>query len=368
METGKTVTKVSNFAGDSLPVGMYSKASPSTLLKRIMAAEQMNGSLDFSAEETERIMQGMPEVMVGMKADSKGRMEFSALKRADFLNPQNPQGSTVKGSGLISILTADVVAEGAMPYTAARNVLSTVRMTGGAEQIPFFTARPKADEVSPGADAYDLAQGLGKALAIPKQYRLMASLDKGLLADSSLDVKVNVLREMGACTEIAIEEEAVSVCKANAYSTATTCSATDALKGLNLARGQVGVNKYRASGAIISPMFEAQALNSMAVPAYNETAQGIGTNANLLRFAGLDLGVSGASGLAWASSSDVGALVVDKSRAPVIAIREDLSADEFDNVTKNLLQPCVTTRFCVVPLVEGKKTDNKGAVVEVAVS
>lgn len=363
METGKTVSKICDFAGNAIPVGMYSKSNPSDLLKRIMAVD--NGNLDFSKEDLEALGKFMPEKMVGMKANGRGALEFGVYTMADFLSPTGAAGSTIKGSGIVDVLVADTIMEGAMPYTAARNVLEVWRVNGGAEQIPFFTSRKAAGAIAPNADAADLAESIGKVLAVPDEYKLMCTLDKGILADASVDVKAAAIKEMGASMEIALEQKAVDVAIANAYTTATSCATADALKGLNLARGQVGKNGFRATGALIAPMFEANALNSMAVPAYNERAQGVGENASLLKFAGLDLGVTGASGMDWGTSTNVGALVVDRTHGPHIIMREDMTVGEFDNVTKYALQPTVVSRFTVVAPVESKKQDNKGATVKV---
>lgn len=366
MESGKYVTKSTYYAADVFPAaGMYQHSTPSELLKTVMQAEKETGSLDFSQDMTERILQFMPDQLVGMKANKKGAMEFSLYKKADFLNPQGAAGSSIKGAGVVDVLVADTILEGAAKYCAARNILETWRIDSGVEQIPFFTPRPNAKATAPGADAFDLAQSMGKALAEPKQYRLMCSLDKGLLADASVDVKAAALREMGGAMEQALDQEAVDVCLANAYGTATSCATADALKGLNLARGQVGKNGFRASGALMAPLFEAHALNSMAVPAYNERAQGVGENASLLKFGGLDLGVDGSTGLDWGTATNVGALVVDKTHGPHIIIREDMTVASFDATTKYLEQPCLTSRFCVVAPIEGKKDANKGACVKV---
>lgn len=363
MESGKYISKTCDFAGNAIPVGMYDRASPSQLLKSIMAVD--NGNLDFSAEQTEAVLKFMPETMVGMKAKGRGALEFSAYKKADFLSPTGPNGTTIKGSGVVDILVADTIMEGAMPYTAARNILEVWRAKSGAEQIPFFTSRKAAKAVAPNADAADLAESMGVVTAIPKEYKLMCTLDKGILADASVDVKAAAIKEMGASMEIALEQEAVDVCLANAYGTNTSAATADALKGLNLARGQVGKNGFRATGALIAPMFEANALNSMAVPAYNDRAQAVGENASLLRFAGLDLGVTGATGMDWGTATNVGAIVVDKTHGPHIIMREDMTLGDFDNITKYAEQPTVVSRFCVVAPVETKKQDNKGACIKV---
>lgn len=363
MENGKYISKSCDFAGNAIPVGMYDKASPSQLLKTIMSVD--NGNLDFTKEETENLMKFMPETMVGMKANKRGALEFSTYTKADFLAPSGPAGSTIKGSGIVDILVADTIMEGAMPYTSARNILEVWRINGGSEQIPFFTSRKGAKTLAPNGDALDLAQGIGKVNAVPDEYKVMCTLDKGLLRDASVDVKAAAIREMGATMEIALEQKAVDVCLANAYGTATSAATADALKGLNLARGQIGKNGFRATGALIAPMFEANALNSMAVPAYNDRAQAVGENASLIKFAGMALGVSGATGLDWGTATNVGALVVDKTHAPHIIMREDMTLGEFDNVTKYAEQPTVVSRFCVVAPVETKKQDNLGACIKV---
>lgn len=366
METGKYISKTSDFAANAIPgVAQYGKAAPSTLLKAIMSVD--DGNLDFSAEQTRRIVDMMPERMVGMKANTKGALEFSVYKMADFLSPTGPAGSSIKGSGIVDILVADTIMEGAMPYTSARNVLETWRVSTSATQVPFFTARKGAKAVAPNADAEDLAQSIGKKLAQVKDYKLMCTLDKGLLADASIDIKAAAIKEMGASMEITLDQEAVSNCITNAYGTAVSVAAADALKGLNQARGQIGKNGFRATGALIAPMFEAYALNSMAVPAYNDRAQGVGENGSLIRFAGLELGADGSTGLDWGTSTNVGAVVVDKTHAAHIIIREDMTLAEFDNITKYALQPTVVSRFCVAePIDDNKATiNNKGATVKV---
>lgn len=366
METGKYVTKTTDFAANMCPEArMYANSTPEDLFKVIASADRENGSLDFSKEMTERIMQFMPEKMVGMKANSKGALEFSVYTKADFLSPTGAAGSTIKGSGIIDVLTTDLVMSGAMPFTSARNILETWRVDTGAVQVPFFTPRVAAKAVAPNADAVDLAQNMGKALAEPEEYKLMCTLDKGILADASVDIMAAAIKEMGAAMEIALDQKAIDVCLANAYATATSVATADALKGLNLARGQVGKNGFRATGALIAPLFEAYALNSMAVPAYNDRAQGVGENASLVRFAGLDLGPDGSTGLDWGTSTNVGALVVDKTHAPHIIMRDDLSLSDFDNVTKYARQPTLVSRFTVVAATETKKTANAGAVVKV---
>ena len=362
METGKFVSKICDYAGNAIPVGMYAQSRPSELLKRLMAVD--NGNLEFGQHELENAMKFMPEKMVGMKANGKGALEFSVYTKADFLSPTGAGGSSIKGSGIVDILVADTIMEGAMPYTSARNILEVWRTTAGAEQVPFFTARKGAKAIAPNGDAADLAESIGKVLAVPDEYKLMCTLDKGILADSSVDIKAAAIKEMGASMEIALDQKAVVVCLANAYATATSVATADALKGLNLARGQVGKNGFRATGALIAPLFEANALNSMAVPAYNERAQGVGENASLVRFAGLDLGPDGSTGLDWGTATNVGAIVVDKTHAAHIIIREDMTVGDFDNVTKYALQPTVVSRFTVVAPVDGKK-DNKGATVKV---
>ena len=366
METGKYISKMSDFADNAIPgVAQYTHATPSTLLKAFMAVD--DGNLDFSAEQTRHLVDMLPERMVGMKANSKGALEFSVYKTADFLSPTGPAGSSIKGSGIVDILVADTIMEGAMPFTSARNILEVWRVNTAATQVPFFSARKGAKAIAPNADAADLAQSIGKKLAQVKDYKLMCTLDKGLLADASIDIKAAAIREMGASMEIALDQEAVNNCLTNAYTTAVSVAKADALKGLNEARGQIGKNGFRATGALIAPMFEASALNAMAVPAYNERAQNVGEYADLIRFAGLDLGPDGSTGLDWGTSTNVGAIVVDKRHAAHILIREDMTMQDFDKITKYALQPTVVSRFCVAePIDDNKSTlNNKGATVKV---
>jgi hypothetical protein len=358
------------FAADMIPGNAnktYSYQKPGEILARLVDIGQ--GNLELDHRQMAEFASGMPEVMTGVDFSSKGEMKFKSYTKNDFLGT-GTNGSSIAGSGIVSILAADTIMEGAMPFVSARKVVKTLNMRTETETVPFFTSRRYLKAKSSGADATDLAENLGKAILQAETYSVTCGLDKGLLKDASGDLTASVLKEMGGSMEMTLDRLVVSGLLATSDTVEASVAADDALSGLLFARGQVGANGFMPSGAICTPMFMAKALAKAVIPAYNENAQALQLGSGAVnRWFGMELGESGITADAdktsekwgWGAANDNGAIVLDNTRAGVLGIRADMEFEEFDNITKYILNPVLTSRFAWVSAADIAKTTRTNA-------
>jgi hypothetical protein len=313
----------------------------------------------------------MPEYLVGFTNTTKGDYEIKRYKTADFVG-QGAAGSTILGSGITNILAVDAIMEGAMPFVCCRNVCNTIRMGSGVMTMPFWTSKKYVKVKSASADAQDLAENMGKALMQTDEYALTAGIAKELIRDCSGDIVASVLREMGGCMEATLDRVCISGLLATSSATEATGAAADALKLLASARGKVGTAGFVANSAIVHPEFVASMITTY-IPAYNTTSQSIlDGSGNITKFIGLNIGESAIEGsgtevFGWGATNENGAIVFDRDRAGSLGIREDMVVEEFDNVTKVMLNPLIRSSFCWTSATDGTKTGrtNKEAVVRV---
>lgn len=369
-DSSANIVKETFFAADMCPeVKQYSHMKASTMLSMLVRNSDRGEPLSYSKATAERLANCLPKEMVGLAVNSKGGVCFSKQATADFLGA-GTAGSTIAGSGIAPILVMDSIMEGAMAYTCARDILPVVQMRSETETMPFFTARGTVPASAYGAEAYDLAQEIGKGKAEAKSYKLTCGIAGELLADAQGDLLASALKEMGGTMELTLDSVAINGLIDNAYAT-TSAAATvaDALKGLIAGQGAVGGLGYRPDAAIMEPIFCANVMASF-IPSYNPIAQEWVANTNILaKWGGMKLGRSGitpttATDWRWTTAGDAGALVIDSTKAGKIGLREDMKFDQFENIVKWITNPVLISRFCYVAPVDAVKTarNNKGAI------
>jgi len=370
--TTETISKDSGYVADMFPsLNQYQSRSPTKMLSMMVNNSVGGEDFQFSKPMAEKIAMRLPKEMASLKYDSKGAVTFSKQAiTADFL-ASGSGGSSVSGSGIVPILVLDAIVEGAMAYTCCRDIVPVSQLKVESETMPFFTQVGTVPPSAYGAEAYDLAQEIGKALSKTKSYKLTCGIAKELLADSQGDLLGSALNEMGKTMEVTLDTVVIEGLTAAADSTVTEVSASTSneLKGLIAANGAVGANKYRPDAAIMTPMFCAGTM-AQFIPAYNPIAQGWVAGSNILgQWAGMKLGRSGittatAANWKWGTTNDYGAIVVDSSKCGKIGMREDMTFDEFENVTKWVKNPVLVSRFCYIPPVDEDKAarNNKKAI------
>jgi hypothetical protein len=272
----------------------------------------------------------------------------------------------------VPILIADTVMEGAMPLVCARDTLPIWNMASEMMTVPFFTARKYIPISAPGSDAYDLMENVGHATLKARRRTVKCSFGKELVKDAQMDIVSAGLKEMGGAIEMTVNQLAFSYVILN--SNADTNMATDALTSVFvLGQAKVDALGFLADTVVCNPGYWAEVMAKM-VPAYNVMAQKETETLaaqNPLVYGGLKwrrLGVTLDTAITsklwtYPTSGKNGAVIFDSTRVGVLGIREDMIAEQFDDVTKYLQVPVLTSRFDFVSAIDENTAavNNKGA-------
>lgn len=332
----------------------YKNTTPSEQLQTALLAEM--GKISKT-----QAVRRLPEKMAALNWDNKtGTAEVSKMTPADYFTPSSGVGGvTVPGKGLVPVLVVDTIMEGAMPFVSARETVPVLTMSSEVESFPFFTARtyiPTA--TAPGSDAWELMQSVGHATMRAQKFPLKASIGKELVKDAKVDIIAAILKEMGATMELTINRQVYS--RLIEFNSGTNITGQTTIKSgaaVVAAKAQVDGEGFRADTAVVWPVFWSSLMSDL-IPAYNVIAeQKAALDApealSKIIYGGVKIYETGIAldaaesnkTLGYTSSSTYAGMVFDKSHIGYLGIREDLIAEQFDDVLKYMTVPTIVSRF-----------------------
>jgi hypothetical protein len=348
------VTKRSFFMAEEAGVyDQYRQTKPSEQLKTILLAEM--GKIS-KAQAVRRL----PEKMAALSFENtKGQAEVVKMTPADYFTPGSGVGGvTVPGKGLVPILVVDTIMEGASPHVSARDTVPVLNMGSEVESYPFFSARSYVSPSAPGSDAYELMQLVGHATMKALRYTLKASIGKELIKDAKVDIIAAILKEAGATMELTINRQVYS--RLLEFNSGTNITGQTTIKSgaaIVAAKAQVDQAGFRADTAVVWPVLWSSLLSDI-IPAYNIIAEAKATQdapeaLSKIMYGGVKVYETGialdaaesSKTIGYSSSSTYAGMVFDKSHIGYLGIREDLVAEQFDDVMKYMEVPVLTSRF-----------------------
>lgn len=345
----------------------YEHVGPGEQLE--MVVRMMSGQA--SARQIEQYARRLPEVMAYADFDAAGfaRMREVKTKDLSFIGPASGVGSsTVKGLGVVPILAGDAVMEGAAPMVCAREVVKKRNMQSSVESMPFFTSSVYLKPNSPGSEATDIAQDIGKNMLKCKTFRSMAKVSKELVRDSVTNIKSDALREMGKSHEMTINRYVFTELANFAGNTvgiaASGSDETNMIDGVLRAQSEIADDGFVADKAVLWPRPHKEVFSKL-VPMYNIGAQEQVEGSRPLKYGGLEFyytsvsaaaaneisGITTAYSFGWGTastaktSSSIGALVLDSSRSGELGILEEMEFEEFSDPIKYLEAPIINMRW-----------------------
>ena len=355
-DSTKIIPKMAFYAAEQAGLrNQYSEVPASKQLELMLSVE--NGRYEKDA-----VKAMLPERMTAMSFDGgKGEAHLTIKKTADFFVPgSGVENTTVSGMGVIPILVADTIMEGAYPNVCAREALNVRNMNSNVETVPFFTAKSYVPISAPGADAYDLMQNVGHFTLKAARHTLKASLGKELIKDAQPDIAASVLKEMGGSMELTINRECYSNIITKQSNTALTVGTagtggTTEMPAVMVAASTVDKAGFRADTCVAIPMFWGRMMGNL-IPAYNVMAQQQVELSRKFNYGGInfhkmgsamdtDVAAAATYPITYGTSGSYGAFVYEKNRIGMLGLREDMIAEEFDDVVKYLTVPVLTSRF-----------------------
>lgn len=348
----QTINKTTFFAAEMAGINQYQTMTPSEQLKYVVMHEL--GKIS-NAEFGSILKNRFPVQMTALSFEgARGNASIQAVKTSDYFGPGSGEGlSNIKGSGVVPILVADAIMEGAMPAVSARESVWNVPMNSEIMSVPFFTAKKYIPMKAPGADAYDLMQNVAHATLRAKTYTVKCGIGNELIEDANMDIISASLREMGQSMEMTINQKVYSVMLENCGNEcAITTNATDATKAVFVAASYIKEDGFIPTEVVAFPGYWSELMTSLT-PYYSEAAMQLAEGKRKIQYANLtyhDTAVSmdasiTSKAINYPTASGYGAIVFDKTRAGALGIRTDMFADEFDDVLKYLKAPVMTSRF-----------------------
>ncbi|OPX65648.1 MAG: hypothetical protein A4E30_00319 [Methanomassiliicoccales archaeon PtaB.Bin215] len=343
----------------------YDRLGPGKQLE--MVVRMLSGNA--TARQIRQFTAQLPEVMAFAEFDNGGYANIREVHKkdvADFVGPTGGVGaSTIKGLGLIPVLAADAIMEGAAPKVCARDCLKKRTMNGPMESMPFFTSAVYLKPSAPGSEAVDIAQDLGMAMLNCKTFRAKATLSKELVKDSVSNIKSDALNEIGKTHEMTINRYCFTqIADFTGTDVGVASSGSDETNAIDaVLRSQSNIADYGfdADTAVLWPRLHKEVFSKL-VPMYNPYAMEQVEGVRPLRYGGVSAApaneiyvgtsaISTAYSFGWGTTStskaaaSIGGLVFDSTRVGELGILEELEVEEFSDPIKYLECPIANMRW-----------------------
>ncbi|OPY31562.1 MAG: hypothetical protein A4E31_00143 [Methanomassiliicoccales archaeon PtaU1.Bin030] len=313
----------------------------------------------------------LPEKLAYADWDANGYATLTEVSKKDlnFIGPNSgASNSTVTGRGVVSILAADTIQEGAMAYTCAEQAVKKRDMTVPMETMPFFTSTPYGAPVSAGSEAVDIAQDIGKNMLNVNTFRFMAKLGRELVNDSTSNIKAAALKELGKSQTLTLNRwvftRLADFAGISVGVAASGSDATNMIDAVLLAQSNCADYGFMADTAVLWPNAWYQVYSKL-IPMYNEYSMEQIEGKRALAYGGLTFhkcavsaaaayevpDVSTGYSFGWSTAStakttsSIGAFVFEKERAGELGVLEEMQLEEFDDPVKYLVNPIVNSRW-----------------------
>jgi hypothetical protein len=247
------------------------------------------------------------------------------------------------------------ISEGAEPWKCMRDILPIINTDSYSVRIVKGETGSYADELAEGAKVPVDTQSYSKEDISIKKIGTRPLITNELIEDGLFDVAELELKKAGARIENKLNRDAILEVLTDASSNETDPSSHIDVATLAKARGEVAGNNYMPDTAIFHPTAEAYLLqDSNLVYASYAGGKGTLTSGNLPTILGLKpytLSVStGSDTYHWDGtdgSHHCNGVVLDSNANTYLAMRRDLTVEEYDDPIHDLVGISTTMRYGV---------------------
>jgi len=260
---------------------------------------------------------------------------------------------STNSTSLIQAEVYNTIIEGAQPMTCMRNAINVINTTANSLRVNYGSTGVYAAEVEEGSEIPLYVQGYTPINFNIKKYAARPMITKELVNDGLFDVIAQEIAYAGAAVENKLNSVTFDSILANsgaAYDAGTT-AANLGMASVASAIGTTKGNGFTPTDLIMSPGFEGMMLRSYTPQSGYYPVGGTATTGALPKVLGLTAhGLSvnyGGGTYTWryTTNDDIGAVVVDRNRAGAIAMREDITVEQFDDPIRQLAGMTIHARF-----------------------
>jgi hypothetical protein len=256
-------------------------------------------------------------------------------------------------TSLIQAEVYNTIIEGAQPFTCMRNAVNVINTTANQLRVNYGSTGVYAAEVQEGSEIPLYVQAYTPINFNIKKYGARPMITKELVNDGLFDVVAQEIAYAGAAVENKINTVTFDSLLANsgaeydAAETAGNLGLPSVASAIGVAKG----NGFTPTDLIMSPGFEGHMLRTYTPATGYYPVGGTATTGALPKVLGLTphtLSVTYGGGTytwAYAANGNMGALLVDRNRGGAIAMREDLTVEQFDDPIRQLAGMTIHARF-----------------------
>lgn len=271
---------------------------------------------------------------------------------------QNPnivkllQSEDIENTTLIQEEVYKTVLEGAEPQLCMREALPVLKVKSNALRYVMGESGTYAEEVAEGAEIPIDTQDYSKTDFVIKKIGRRPLITNELIEDGLFDVIALELKKAGAALENKLNMDALNTLINSAIaSEALTSAGIVQVSDIATAIGKVKKNNFIPDTLILSPTAESTLLRDSNLVYVNRAGdnsalRGGNIGATLLGLKPYTTSVTG-DGWGGETSGDTLALVIDRTHAGAIAMRRDLTIEQYKDPIRDLAGMSITMRYDV---------------------
>jgi len=284
-------------------------------------------------------------------ADNKDRPKLLS-KFQDPIIVKLLQSEDIENTTLVQEEVYKTVLEGAEPQLCMREALPILKVKSNALRYVIGEAGSYAEEVAEGAEIPIDTQDYSKADFVIKKVGRRPLITNELIEDGLFDVIALELKKAGAAIENKLNKDALDALIASAQAsdgltTADTLTVADVANAI----GKAKAKNFIPDTLILSPVGESTLLRDSNLVYVNRAGdnaalRGGNIGASLLGLKPYTTSVT-ATGWGGTDSGNPIALVIDRVHAGAIAMRRDLSIEQYKDPIRDLAGMSITMRYDV---------------------
>lgn len=266
------------------------------------------------------------------------------------------QSEGILGTTLVPSEVLSTVLAGAEPAKCMREILPVLGVTGNSVVFPKNEAGTYADEVAQGAEIPVDVITYGSSTVSIKKFGVRPLITRELIDDGLWDMVGLELEKAGLRLENRLNQDALSAVLQGSGLEHDTAGTNQGIKAISSAYALVLGQNYIPDAVVMHPAALGIVMQDFLPVVAQFQVGDTTTTGKLPQILGMKSGVCGVTDTSaswtwgYAADSNIGMLVMDAVRAGVIAMRRDISVEQYDDPIRDLHGASVTMRYGVSSL------------------
>lgn len=265
------------------------------------------------------------------------------------------QAEGINATTLIQTEVLSTVIEGSQPAKCWRDILPIFRTTSNSIRVPVIDAGRYAPDVAEGAEIpIDITTPSATTFTI-KKTGVRPAITREMIEDGLVDVIALELGAAGLNMENKFNQDCINTILANCTTTydCATVAATQGIKAVAGGYAALAGANWTADALVMCPGAMGRLMQDFLQVTANYAVGTTATSGILPPVLGLRSGMYGGTYTGatytwrYTTDNDIGMLVLDSKKAGAVAMRRDMTVEQYDDPIRDLMGASVTMRYGV---------------------